>query len=65
MYEGEIENKYIILAWKLGLHPSTLAHLTPITSSLIDLKTGAIWDVWRQYMLDRVSITKTTSRPYK
>jgi hypothetical protein len=24
MYCGEIDNKYISLAWKLGLHPSTL-----------------------------------------
>jgi hypothetical protein len=34
MYCGEMESKYISLAWKLGLHPSTLAHLTAITSSL-------------------------------
>jgi hypothetical protein len=44
MYCGEIDYKYISLTYKLGLHPSTLARLTPITSSLIDLKPGAIWD---------------------
>ncbi len=33
MYKGEIDNKYISLAWKLGLHPSTLARLSSITSN--------------------------------
>jgi hypothetical protein len=31
MYCGEIDNTYISLAWKLGLHPSTLAPLSSIT----------------------------------
>jgi hypothetical protein len=34
MYCGEIERLLISLAWKLGLHPSTLAHLSNITISL-------------------------------
>ncbi len=34
MYCGETDSKYISLAWKLGLHPSTLARLTTITSIL-------------------------------
>jgi hypothetical protein len=33
MYWGETDSKYISLAWKLGLHPSTLAHLSSITSN--------------------------------
>ena len=33
MYGGEIDNKYISLAWKLGLHPSTLACLSSISST--------------------------------
>ncbi len=34
MYSGHMKFSLVSLAWKLGLHPSTLAHLTPITSSL-------------------------------
>jgi hypothetical protein len=34
MYCGENDNKYIILAWKLGLHPTILARLSSITSNL-------------------------------
>jgi hypothetical protein len=33
MHCGEMEIKYLSLAWKLGLHPSTLAHLATISSS--------------------------------
>jgi hypothetical protein len=34
MYCEEINNKYIILAWKLGLHPTILTGLGSITSNL-------------------------------
>jgi hypothetical protein len=35
MYFGEMESKnLILLAWKLGLYPSTLAHLGDGSSSL-------------------------------
>jgi hypothetical protein len=34
MYFGEIANTYLSLAWKLGLHSSTLACLSSITSNL-------------------------------
>jgi hypothetical protein len=34
-YCGEMESKYLSLALKLGLHPSTLAHLSNISSSLL------------------------------
>jgi hypothetical protein len=34
MYHGEIEIKNISLAWKLGLHPSTLYHLSSSSSNL-------------------------------
>jgi hypothetical protein len=33
MYCGDIENKYVSLGWKLGLHPSTFAGLISITSN--------------------------------
>jgi hypothetical protein len=33
MYCGEMDNKYISLAWKLGLHLSALAGLSSITSN--------------------------------
>jgi hypothetical protein len=33
MYWVERESKYISLAWKVGLPPSTLAHLRSITSN--------------------------------
>jgi hypothetical protein len=33
MYCGEMVGKYFSLAWKQGLHPSTLAHLS--TGSLV------------------------------
>jgi hypothetical protein len=31
---GEMESKNLSIAWKVGLHPSTLAHLSDISSSL-------------------------------
>ena len=34
LYNGEMEVSSLSLACNLGLHPSTLAHLTPISSSL-------------------------------
>jgi hypothetical protein len=34
MYYGQMEFSLLSLAWKLGLHPSSLARLTTITSSL-------------------------------
>jgi hypothetical protein len=34
MYFGEMESKYLSLAWKLGLHPSTLAQLSNSYSNL-------------------------------
>jgi hypothetical protein len=34
MYCGDIDNKYISLGWKLGLHPSTFARLSSMTSNL-------------------------------
>jgi hypothetical protein len=33
MYCGEMDNKFISFAWKLGLHPSILAHWSSITSN--------------------------------
>ena len=33
MYWEEIDNKYSSLAWKLGLHPTILAHLSSVTSN--------------------------------
>ncbi len=39
MYCEEIDNKYISLAWKLGLHPSTLARLSSITSNSTTWRT--------------------------
>jgi hypothetical protein len=33
MYFGETDSNYISLAYKLGLHPSTLAHVGSITSN--------------------------------
>jgi hypothetical protein len=33
MYSGEVDNKYISLSWKLGLHPTILALLSSITSN--------------------------------
>jgi hypothetical protein len=32
--EERLTTRYICLAWKLGLHPSTFAHLSSITSNL-------------------------------
>jgi hypothetical protein len=34
MYYGQMELSLLSLAWKLGLHPSVLVELTPITSNL-------------------------------
>jgi hypothetical protein len=34
MYCSDIELLLLSLAWKLGLHPSTLAHLTSSSSNL-------------------------------
>jgi hypothetical protein len=34
MYHGEIDSKYISLAWKFGLHPSTIAHFSSISEVL-------------------------------
>ncbi len=34
MYYGEMELSSLSLAWYIGLHPSTLARFTPISSSL-------------------------------
>jgi hypothetical protein len=34
MYGREIDNTYLSLAWKLGLHPSIEARLSSITSNL-------------------------------
>jgi hypothetical protein len=34
MYCAEMESKILSLAWKLGLHPSTLAHLSNGYSNL-------------------------------
>jgi hypothetical protein len=33
MYCGEMECKNLSLAWNLGLHPSTLAHLSSSSSN--------------------------------
>ena len=33
MYRGEMESLGHSLAWKLGLHPSTLAHLSSIANN--------------------------------
>jgi hypothetical protein len=33
MYCEEMESKYVRLAWKLGLPPSTLAHLSSTSSN--------------------------------
>jgi hypothetical protein len=52
-YREEIESKYISLAWKLGLHPSTLAHLSSITSNC--KKDVPMLGVLREYVPGTVS----------
>ncbi len=47
MYCEEIDNKYISLAWKLGLHPTTLARLSSITSSYYE-KWVPNWPLYHQ-----------------
>ncbi len=53
MYCGEMESLGHSFAWKLGLHPSTLAHLSSITSNC--KKDVPMLGVLREYVPGTVS----------
>ncbi len=46
MYCGQMESIYLSFAWKLGWYPSTVAHLSDISSSL--LKEVPLGDQWME-----------------
>jgi hypothetical protein len=61
MYGGEIDNTYISLAWKLGLHPTILAGLSStITSNL--KKWVPNWPLHHQedYVFHKLVINRRT-----
>jgi hypothetical protein len=53
--KGTLEIKYLSLTWKLGLHPSTLAHLSNIPGSLPKcVLLGPQWSAMRPLPFNRL-----------